>query len=268
MKLSVSVRMAEARTNEPSPMKYEDFLALAKQIGYDAICMRASQGGIYSTLERLYEMARLTKASGLRVSMVTPDYPVPANTDQAADCLRNITPYLDVAQIFGSDMIRVGMKKDDDIPWAQRAADEARERKIRLVHHAEFRTLFATFDESMRTLKAVNRRNFGFVHDECQWMVNTKNYRTDQIVERTKAISPWLWNVYVKNQPAGPGPEGRPEISLLDKNGVDWDKHFEGLYAIRYTGYLTVHSKTPAMGPPEQAAASAYQFLKPFSSKA
>lgn len=267
MKLSLSTRIAETKNSAPSPMKYEDFLAMTKSAGYDALCLRASQAGIQTPLEQLYEMSRLTKEAGLKVSMVSPDFAVPANTSKAPECLHHITPYLDVAQIFGSEMIRVGMKKDEDVVWAQRAADEARERKLKLVHHAEWQTLFATFEESMRTLKAVNRPNFGFVHDECQWMVNTPYYRPEQMGEKMKKISPWMWNVYVKNQPPGPGNPNRPEISLLDKNGVNFDLMFEGLNAIHYHGYITVHSVAAPMGTPQEAAVKAHDFLKPYVTK-
>jgi sugar phosphate isomerase/epimerase len=268
LKLSLSTRMAETKNSAPSPMKYEDFLAMTKGAGYDALCLRASQAGIQTPLEQLYEMGRRTREAGLKVSMVSPDFAVPANTVKAPMCLHNITPYLDVAQIFGSEMIRVGMKKDEDIVWAQRASDEARERKLKLVHHAEWHTLFATFEESMRTLKAVNRPNFGFVHDECQWMVNTPDYRPDLMLEKMKKISPWMWNVYVKNQPSGPGDPNRPEISLFEKGGVNFDKMFDGLNAIRYRGYITVHSVAAPMGTPQEAAVKAHDFLKPYVTKA
>jgi len=209
-------------------------------------------------------MARLTKQAGLTISMVSPDYNVAANNDRAADCLRNITPYLTVAEIFGCDMVRVGVKKEEDIPFAQRAADEARERKIRLVHHAEYRTMFATFEETMSTLKAINRKNFGFVHDECQWMVNTKDYRADQMGDKMKAIRPWLWNVYVKNQPREGSDPNRPEIPMADKGGVDWDRHFDALNAIGYTGYITVHERTAPGSTWQQAIPLNYGFLKPY----
>jgi sugar phosphate isomerase/epimerase len=261
-KLSLSTRIVETRNSQPSPVKYEDFLAIARGAGYDALCMRASQGGIQTPLEQLYEMSRLTRAAGLKVSAVSPDFAVPANTPQAPLCLHNITPYLDVAQIFGCDMIRVGMKKDEDIVWAQRASDEARERKLRLIHHAEWQTMFATFEESMRTLKAVNRPNFGFLHDECQWMVNTPDYRPEQMGEKMKRISPWMWNVYVKNQPSGPGNPNRAEISLFQSGGVNFDLMFEGLNAIHYRGYITLHSVAAPMGTPQEAAVKAHDFLK------
>jgi len=268
MKLSLSCRMVETRNSQPSPMPYDQFLSLVKGAGYDALCLRASQAGISTPLDRLYEMGRLTKEAGLRVSMVTPDFPVPANTDHAPDCLRHITPYLDVAEIFGCDMIRVGMKKDEDIVWAQRAADEAKERKIRLVHHGELRTMFATFDESMRTLKAVKRSNFGYVHDEAQWMVNTKGYRADQMGQRIRAIAPWLWNVYVKNQGAdktGCECGGDPELKLDDRAGVDFARMFDSLYAVHYTGPITVHAVSAAYGNQQDAARECARYLRPFA---
>ena len=269
MKLSLSTRNVEGARNGveiQAAAPYEQFLAIAKKAGYEAVSVRAAAGGLQTPLVRLYEMAKLTREAGLKVSMVTPDFPVPINNDRAPECLRNITPYLNVAEIFGSDQVRVAMKKDEDVVWAQRAADEARERKIRLVHHAEANTLFATFDVAFRTLKQVNRKNFGYLHDECQWMVNTSDYRPDRIVANIKAVAPWLWNVYIKNQAGGPGPTNRPEIQLSAAGGVDWNRHFEGLHAIRYAGYVTVHESSPPYGTPEEAAVKCYDFLKPFMS--
>ena len=66
-------------------------------------------------------MKRKIDAAGLPVSMVTGDFAVPNNNDQGPDCLRKITPYLDLAHAFGASLIRVCMKKKEDIPWAQRA---------------------------------------------------------------------------------------------------------------------------------------------------
>lgn len=131
---------------------------------------------------------------------------------------------------------------------------------------AEANTPFATFDVAIRTLKKVNRRNFGYLHDECQWMVNTANNRPDQIVANIKAVGPWLWNVYIKNQQSGPGPATRPEIRLEAPGGVDWDRHFEGLRAIRYTGYVTVHESSTPYDASQDAAVRCHDFLKPYTS--
>ena len=66
--------------------------------------------------------------------MLTGDFPIPENSDQGPDALRNITPYLDLAEQLGAPLLRVCLKTDEDIAWARRAADEAAERDLRLAH--------------------------------------------------------------------------------------------------------------------------------------
>ena len=66
--------------------------------------------------------------------MVTGDIGLAVNNDKAQMALRNITPYLDLAEATGSRLVRVMMKTDSDIIWAQSAADEAAERGITLAH--------------------------------------------------------------------------------------------------------------------------------------
>ena len=141
--------------------------------------------------------------------------------------------------------------------------EERREARLRQARDWFMKNYYAdTFEESMRTLKAVNRPNFGFLHDECQWMVNTPDYRPEQMGEKMKRISPWMWNVYVKNQPSGPGNPNRAEISLFQSGGVNFDLMFEGLNAIHYRGYITLHSVAAPMGTPQEAAVKAHDFLK------
>ena len=89
--------------------------------------------------------------------MITGDFPVPLNNEQGPDGLRNITPYLDLTELLGADLIRIAMKVEDDILWAQRAADEAAERGIRLAHQSHTQSLFETVDGSVDVLKRVGR---------------------------------------------------------------------------------------------------------------
>ncbi len=243
-RLSLSMIISEydrTRVSAKNRLSFPEFLELAKGAGYNAIHIRASMAGIHTPLDQLHTMAGHLKASGLGVSSVCPDFPVPLNTDNAPDCLRNITPYLTFAEIFGSDMIRIGMKTEADIPFAQRAADEAAERRIRLVHHAELNTMFNTYDSSLRTLKAVNRPNFGLQHDEAQWMCVMTDYRPELMLERLKSTQPWAWEVFIKNNPGGPGPQARPTIPLEAPNGVQFDRYFDALNTLGYKGYIQTH---------------------------
>jgi sugar phosphate isomerase/epimerase len=158
------------------------------------------------------------------------------------------------------------MKTEADIPWAQKAADEAAERKIRLTHHDEANTMFETFSISIKTLKAINRANFGMIYDEAQWIANTPNYQAGKVVPQIKEIAPWIWEVFVKNNAGGPGPMGRPEIQLTAPGGVNYDNVFEGLYAIGYKGWLTTHNKRDAYGNSvDVAAQKAFEFLSHYA---
>src|SRR5437762_13551418 len=146
-------------------MGFEEVISVAKKIGYDAVDMRASQAGIKTPIERLREMRKALDQSGIKVSCITGDFDVPSNNDKAPDGLRNFAPYLDLTETLGADLIRIGMKKEEDITWAQRACDQAKERKIRLGHESHQGTLFETVAGSLDVLTRVNQPNFGLIDD-------------------------------------------------------------------------------------------------------
>lgn len=270
MKLSLSARIGESfASKEKTTLTFDEFVALAKTTGYDAVCMRASQGGVQTPQDRLREMRRIIDAAGLKVSMITGDFAVPANNDHAPDCLRHITPYLDLAETLGADLIRVGMKKPEDIAWAGRAADEARERRIRLAHQSHVATLFETVDGAADTLRKINRPNFGLLYEPANWMICRQDYGPATI----RRVQPWLMNVYVQNHLLTPQGKtlietwsrGRvpvEHIGLWQKGGVDFDAVFAGLHAIGYAGYVTVHQAFAEIMTPQEAAVKSYRYLK------
>ena len=177
MRLSLSVRVAEPfDSKDRSTMTIDQLIHLAAANRYGALCMRASQAGVASPPELVREMRQKIDRAGLVVSMVTGDIAVPSNNEHGPDGLRNITPYLDLAQAFGAGLIRIAMKKEEDIPRAQRASDEARERNIRLAHQSHCASLFETIAGTMRVLRAVNRPNFGLIYEPANWMIAGQEY--------------------------------------------------------------------------------------------
>ncbi len=271
MELSLSVRVAEPfGRKDTSSMTLEQLIGLAKGNGYRALCMRASQAGTHTVADTLKSMHAGIRAAALRVSMVTGDYAVPRNDEHGPDGLRNITPYLDLAEAFETDLIRICMKKDEDIPWAQRASDEARERGIRLVHQAHCASLFETVDGSLRVLQAVGRENFGIIYEPANWMATDQDYGRETI----KRLSPYLFNVYVQNHRNDPdgtvrlttwarGKVGIQPIGLWDEGGVDFDEVFAGLDEIGYRGYFTAHQAAFEKMSVEEAVRRSAEFLRP-----
>jgi sugar phosphate isomerase/epimerase len=269
MKLSLSVRVAEEFFNkEKTTMTLDQLVAMARRYHFDALCMRASQVGVQSTQNTLKDARRKIDAAGLRVSMVTGDFAVPSNNDHGPDLLRNITPHLDLAETLGADLIRVCMKKDEDIVHAQRASDEARERKIRLAHQSHCASLFETVDGSLRVLKAVGRPNFGIVYEPANWLISGQEYGRQTI----KRLQPYLFNVYVQNHRLTPngsaaiqtwnrGKVRLDHIGIWEKGGVNYDEVAAGLKEIGYHGYVTIHQAFGDVMPVDEAVRRSREYL-------
>ena len=249
MKLSLSVRVAEAPgSKEDTIRSFDQIATLADQLGYHAVCMRASQAGTQTPLQEITAIRQRARQLNLAVSMVTGDFPIPINNDQGPDALRNITPYLDLTELLGANLIRIAMKKEEDIIWAKRASDEAFERGIRLAHQSHTRSLFETVDGSVDILKRVGRNNFGIIYEPANLDLCGQDYGPETL----KRFSPYLFNVYLQNHIRRPdgkthletwihGDVPHDPIRLQDEGGIDYSSVFEGLAEIGYNGYVTVH---------------------------
>ena len=98
--------------------------------------------------------------------------------------------------VFGAKLIRCQIKKPEQLGWAQRACDEARERGLSIVHLSHPGTLFSNVDDAIDSLKKINRPNFGLTYEPVNWMDHPKGYGPDVI----KSVAPWIFNVYSQNQ--------------------------------------------------------------------
>ena len=201
--------------------------------------------------------------------MVTGDFSVPRNDGHGPDGLRNITPFLDLSALLGSDLIRVCMKKEEDIPWAQRASDEAADREICLAHQSHCASLFETLEGSLTVLEKVNRPNFGIIYEPANWMVAGEDYGREAI----RRLEPYLFNVYVQNHRLDPegtvlmrtwkrGKVPVEHIGLWEEGGVDFEEVFLGLDEITYTGFVTVHQAFAGVMQVEEAVSKSTEFLK------
>ena len=273
MKLSLSVRVAESFSDKRnSTMNIDELIAMAKRHGYEALCMRASQLGTHTPAEQIAEARAKIDAAGLKVSMVTGDFAVPSNNEEGPMLLRNITPYLDLAEALGSDLIRVCMKKDEDIGFAQKSADEAAERGIQLAHQSHCASLFETVDGSLRVLQEVDRPNFGIIYEPANWFIAGEDYGIDAI----RKMEPYLFNFYIQNHRLTPdgvteittwkkGPVPVDHIGVWESGGVDVDAVFDAMHEVGYEGYLTIHQAFGDVMPVEEAVRRSYEHLRPLT---
>lgn len=269
MKLSLSVRVAEAPCKTRLNVPFADVVQLAAEYGYGAICLRASAGGVGTPRDELIQMRDEVARAGLVISMVTADSDVPLNNEHGPDSLRNIGPSLDVAEAVGCDLIRVCFKQTSDIEWARRAADLAAERGIRLAHQCHTTTLFEEVEPSIALLKRINRRNFGVIYEPINLLVCGQPYG----LETLEAFAPYLMNVYLQNHrldPQGPaaletwclGERRFHHIPLWEPGGVDFSEVARGLQAIGYEGFVTVHQAYAELMGPREAAQKSAEYLR------
>lgn len=269
MKLSLSVRVAENfHAKREANMTLEQLAVLATRHGYDALCMRASQVGVHSPAATVATARALLDRYSLAISMLTGDFPIPENSDQGPGALRNITPYLDLAEQLGAPLLRVCLKKDADIAWACRAADEAAERNLRLAHQCHTRSLFEEIDRSLHVLAHIDRPNFGLIYEPANLELCGQPYQLNAI----RRLAPHLFNVYLQNQiltTDGPdaldtwcrGPVRFRQIPLWEKGGIDFPPLIDALRSVGYQGYVTVHQASAELGT-QAAVRESARYLK------
>lgn len=270
MQLSLSVRVAESLSAKRVPaMSLESLAQLAVDNGYRAVCMRASQLGIQTPLDEVRAKAAELAKLGLAVSMATGDFPIPENTDDAPDALRNITPYLDLAQALGTDLLRIGMKREEDIVWAQRASDEAGERGIRLAHQSHTLSLFETVEGSLDVLRRVGRDNFGIIYEPANLEQCGEDYGPDTV----RSYLPYTFNVYLQNLRISPEGESNGEawsrgkfrfdqVPMWEDGGLDFVPAMETLEEAGYDGYVTLHQAATPPATTEEFVVETAKYLR------
>jgi len=248
LQLSLSVRIVESACKTKLNIPFENLVNIAAETGYDAVCMRASAGGVQTPPEELCRMRKIIEARDLHVSMVTADSKVPLNGDDGPDSLRNIGPSLDVAEALGCNLIRVCLKKNEDIPHAREAAKEAADRDIRLAHQCHTTSIFEQVDQILANLEAIGQPNFGLIYEPANLMLCGEDYGPNTL----RQLAPHMMNVYIQNHRLDPeGPVSLPTYCcgevyfhhqpIWKAGGVDTVSVFEGLKEIDWSGHFTIH---------------------------
>jgi sugar phosphate isomerase/epimerase len=197
---------------------------------------------------RAKEVRRILDDLRLGVSAVCGDIPLAANNAEATRALRGITPYLDLTEAMGSKLVRVMMQTEDDIPFARRAADEAAERGLTLMHINHWGTLFESVEESLETLAAIGRPNFAVAFEPGNLLSCGATHGPDALAR----LAPHLVNVFFQNvclDPASPivfnsrrnGPTHLRYVRIDDPSGIDIRPLIDTLHAVGYEGWFTVH---------------------------
>lgn len=270
MQLSLSVRFAEQFSSKEIPrMTLPQIAGVARQAGFPALCMRASQVGIQASDAQLHAAHELLQQQQLRVSMVTGNFDIVYNNDAGPQALRDIEPHLRLAQALQAPRVRVALKSAEDLLWAQRAADRAAPLDITLVHQCHTQSLFETVDSIERTLRQIDRPNFGLIYEPANLELCGQDYGPATIAR----LAPWIRNVYLQNQVV----HSRGTVSLdtwcrglvrfdiwpiHEPGGIDFSIVLAGLREVGYEGTVTVHQSAPEEEPAAEAAQRTAKFIQ------
>jgi sugar phosphate isomerase/epimerase len=249
MRLSLSVRIAESSSRKDrAEMPLEDLAPLAHAAGFEGLSMRASALSVDSAPDAVAAVRRLLDHERLAVSMVMGNVALAANSPDAPDCLRHITPHLDLAEHLGASLIRVMLQHSEDIEAAQHAADEAAERGMTIAQQTHWGTLCETVEDALDLVGRVDRPNFGITLEPAN-LLACGDARGEEAVRR---LAPHLVNFYFQNvrlDPAGPhrfktrcrGDVAIKYLSLDDPEGIPVAPLIAALADVGYDKWVTVH---------------------------
>lgn len=252
-------------------MTLNEVADLALHTGHQGICMRASQIGVDSSLAEMDAATRSLSQRGLKTTMATGNFDIVYNNDHGPNCLRNIAPFLTLARRLKAPLIRVPLKSEADIAWAQTAADQAKDDDVGLVSQCHTRSLFETVDQIEEVLKKINRPNFGLIYEPANLELCGQDYGPETIAR----LSPWIRNVYLQNQVLDPqgsielntwirGPVRFRLISVHEPGGIRFEKVFQGLKQVGYDGTVTIHQSPPEGQSPSLSTRKSADFVRSF----
>jgi len=229
-------------------MALEELAPLARAAGFEGLSMRASAISVATPPARRRQVRDLLEREGLAVSMVMGNVALAANSPDAPDCLRDITPHLDLAEALGATLVRVMLQTPDDIPHAQKAADEAAMRGLSLAQQTHWGTLCETADQALDLVRTIDRPNVGITFEPSNLMACGGDYGPGAIAR----LAPYLANVYFQNVRIDPegthcfrtwarGDVPLTYVPLDDPAGIDAAPLIDALNHASYDGWFTVH---------------------------
>jgi len=151
----------------------------------------------------------------------------------------------------------------------QRAADEAADMGIRLVHQCHTLSLFETFDSILDALQRIDRDNFGLVYEPANLELCGQDYGHETMLR----LAPWIFNVYLQHQVLRSdgavtldtwcrGPVAFDIIPIHAAGGLDFPLIFQGLERMDYQGFVTVHQSATEGETPAESAQKTADYLR------
>jgi sugar phosphate isomerase/epimerase len=239
MKLALSGRLFE--TSAGYTLDLEAFLKFARACGYDGVEIRYPQLPLETPSAKLDETAALLKTLGLAWSFGA----VEGIAGEAA--FERAVRMLEVHRRCGCRFTRFTVSRPDDIAWAQRFADEAARRGLRLITQLHNGTLTDNVPHTLETLERIGRPNVGLAYEANHLRFDGN----EQYAEAIRPLRDCIFSVSIQNfKPAVQTDprelrvqvNGREYLRALpgDPDGLDFPRIFRVLREVGFGGFATV----------------------------
>jgi len=239
MKLCLSGFLFE-RGYRTCDLEFPDFIAVARQSGFDGVELRRTQIHVGTPLKDVCRMRRIVDDHGVFVSCME-SRGLPGEEPGRSDFFNAL---VERAALMGSQLIKIGASEDLDVAWYRQAADKASQHDIRLGSNNHVGSVFETVEGSQDVLRRVGHDGYGLLYDCLHLWVCGGDY-----VKAIGQLSPHVLNVIVHAvRPSGA--RDVPDITrdggqfvsttIDDPRSQDWCSVFAALRRTGYDGLVTV----------------------------
>jgi len=259
MKLGLSARIIEEGAGKYQ-MTFEEFLKFAAEIGYQGVEIRPGQFPITTSDDQVSQMKTALDEHRLRCAFII------AGAIKDEESLDDFGRFLDFAMALDSAVVRTGA---ETIELAQKAADRAAARGVRLVSQIHTGGDFETVDMALATLAQIDRRNYGVAFEPGNLVLAQDDYGPDAIARLgEKIFSVSMQNIKPVAETEGKGvikyqDKGYRRCLINDPEGVDFAQVFQGLKQIGFDGFATLIEPVSEIMDNQELARFSYAKIRP-----
>ncbi len=240
MKLSLSAR--QFMVSGGIEMSLPDFIAFAREVGYDGVEIRRGHLDETSSPEAVSAARQALQRHGVRCGFLSAPG---VNSDETFE---QACRTIDVAAAINALYVRLTPSTEETIPWIRRLADYAAKRGIKTGAQLHNNTLLDTTERCATYLPRIGHPNFGLAFEPSHLILAGQQQHGETEIQR---LAPYIIAVSVQNHKPMPDDAQGPEIISIggkkfalclpgDPAGVDFASVFRGLKRIAFDGYITV----------------------------
>lgn len=262
MKLSLSGRLFESARGYR--LGRDDFLSFAREAGYDGVELRYPQMPMETPPEEVANVrGRLAELGLTWVFGTVEGIHEPALLERSLATMRQHAA-------GGALFTRFTVFKPEQVPLAQRFADEAARRGTTLIMQLHAGTVVDNVARAQEALRRIDRPNVKLAYEPNHLLFDGDASYIDAVAQ----LAPHIAAVSLQNYK--PAPAGTPADQRIAIGGRDWARAlpgdpagvdlpavFRALHGVGFDGWATVMSDCPPDMDPGQLARQWHDYLRP-----